>query len=445
MSLGFRGKTVFVYGLGLSGQAAVDALVVDGAKVWAWDDGKNAVLQAGSQAKIINPAEVDWQQVDAVLKSPGVPETTALMQAALGHNVPILGDVDLLYRQAPDASYIGVTGTNGKSTTTALIGHILQCAGYNVAVGGNLGQAPLSLPVLDEDGLYVLELSSYQLELLRETELDAGVLLNLSPDHLERHGSMEAYMAAKLHLFEQCTPTASKVMGIDHSLLEAAAGQTGAQTLSLAGREADYKITRDGKLMHRGKQLADLSYFDNLPGPHNWQNITCALLAVRPWVEKETFFRHLRSFVGLPHRLEKVTQLQDLAFVNDSKATNSDATIPALRSFKNIYWIAGGQPKAEGVAPCLPHLGNVRAAFLLGQAQEDFAHVLEPHIPVFRCHTLEQATREAYAAARQENLAPACVLLSPACASWDQFESFEQRGDIFASLCRQLVSERAAV
>ncbi|MDD9911964.1 MAG: UDP-N-acetylmuramoyl-L-alanine--D-glutamate ligase [Alphaproteobacteria bacterium] len=444
MSLGFRDKTIYVYGLGRSGQAAIHALLEDGAHVWAWDDRENTLsadLNSSTNLLRVAPEEVDWSQVSAVLKSPGIDADRPLLQTAVQHSIPILGDIDLLYRCAPSASYIGITGTNGKSTTTALVTHVLRCAGHNVVAGGNIGQPALSLPILEKDDIYVLELSSYQLDLMAETKLDAATLLNISPDHLERYNGMSGYLASKMHIFDCCKESATKVIGVDHPLLQTAAQQNtkdSVETLTISGQQANYRVTQQGKLMHKGKQIADLSYFDNLAGPHNWQNLVAALLICAPWMSKDDFFKHARTFVGLPHRMERVQELEDIIFINDSKATNPESAIAALQSYKNIYWIVGGRAKAEGIAPCLEHTSNVRAAFTIGEAQQNFAEVLEEKMPVFCCESLDIAVREAYAAARQEGLEDATVLLSPACASFDQYDSFEQRGDAFAVLCRQL-------
>ncbi len=449
MSLGLRGKTVYVYGLGLSGKASIDALVNDGARVLAWDDrqSENEGGVAGFPSVLmVSPVDLNWKEVDAVLKSPGISYKKPILKEAVARNIPIIGDIDLLYRRSKEASFIGITGTNGKSTTSALISHVLACAGYDIALGGNIGNPALMLPKLEEKGIYVLEISSYQLEMIEEIKLDSAVFINLSPDHLDRHGEMESYMATKMRIFDCCEETAVKVVGVDQKCMRDGVKkmrEEGEQvsTFTMQGVDAEYRVTKTGKLMQDGKQLADLSYFVNLPGSHNWQNIVAAMVACESWVEKEEFFKHMRSFMGLPHRLERIQELNGVIFVNDSKATNPESAICALKSYKNIYWIAGGQPKKEGVVPCLEYIDEVRAAFVIGEAEEDFAEKLEPHVPVFKCSTLDIAVREAYAAARQEELKKPVVLMAPACASFDQFPSFEHRGDMFATLCRELYSK----
>ena len=441
--LGFSGKTVYVYGLGKSGQAAVNALLEDGAYILAWDDREsnlNSDFNGAGRIGRVSPHDVDWDSVAAVMKSPGIPSDRLVFKAAKKAGVPIIGDIDLLYRRNPEASFIGITGTNGKSTTTALVAHVLRSAGVEAVAGGNLGQAALSLPVLDEGGVYVLELSSYQLEMVERIQLDASVILNLTPDHLDRHGTMEAYLEAKARIFSQTKPTAPRVITVDTPQLQHFASsqpETGLKTLTQQGNTAEYRVTQDGKLMHHGRQVADLTYFDNLPGPHNWQNIVAAKLLCAPWVDGDAFFKHLRTFRALPHRMEKILDIHGVKFINDSKATNAESAVAALQSFSNIYWIAGGKPKAEGVTPCLDHLSNVLAAFLIGDAEDDFEAELDAYIPCFKCGTLEEAVRQAFDTARQEGQDDPVVLLSPACASFDQFFSFEQRGDAFAMYAQQ--------
>ena len=445
MALGYSGKTVYVYGLGRSGQASISALLDDGATVWVWDDSelnRGSDFPGRTRVEVLAPDDVEWVEVDAVMKSPGISFDNPLVTSAQAHDIPIIGDIDLLYRRSPNAKFIGVTGTNGKSTTTAMIAHVLASAGYDAVAGGNIGKPAMQIPQLSNDGIYVLELSSYQLEMVEELQLDAAVFLNLSPDHLDRHQKMEQYMAAKLKVFRNCKEGAPKSCGVDNPLVSTAVSAfKDVQTVTMNGAQAEYRVSQDGKLMHNGAQIADLTYFTHLPGPHNWQNITCALLACSPWVSQDGFFQHLRSFRPLPHRMERVQELDGVAFINDSKATNPESANAALQSFPKIYWIAGGQAKAEGVKPCLNYLKSVQAAFVIGESEEDFAQVLEPHVPVFRCGSLENAVRSAYQSAREEGMEGAVVLLAPACASFDQFDSFEHRGDSFANLCRQLQSE----
>lgn len=440
---GFGHKAVMVYGLGSSGRTTALALQDAGVEVFVWDDQDD--FNSGPDATLFSvraPDAVDWTRIGALIKSPGIAMTAPLVRAALAHKVPVMSDVDLLYRRdgGNGAAFIGITGTNGKSTTTALIGHILRVCGYKVAVGGNIGTPALALPELPKNGVYVLELSSYQLETLTDVQVDGALLLNLTPDHLARHGTMEAYLAAKLRLFDKAKAGAVQVMGVDQPLLRGQAETRGVTTVSVTGI-GDYMVT-DGKLTHGVDTLMPLDDLEHLPGPHNAQNVACAYALLVPrWCTAAEFRDACKSFKGLPHRLEKVGRVGDVLFVNDSKATNGDSTVYALQSFMNIYWICGGLPKTDGLGACVQHLGAVRAAFTIGQATEDFATTLAQHnVPSFKCHTMDVAVREAFAAAKSEGLEDAVVLLSPSAASMDQFRNFEHRGDTFVNLVQGLVT-----
>lgn len=443
---GFDGKTAFVLGLGLTGLGTARVLRDAGVDVAAWDDGEVARAEAAAAGiALVTPAEMRWGEVGGLIKSPGIPLDNPTVRTALAAGVPLVSDFDLLWRREAGRSvrFIGITGTNGKSTVTALVGHILEQAGLPVAVGGNIGLAALALPVLPSGGFYVLECSSYQLEMTRDLRVDAGVVLNLTPDHLARHGTMEAYRDIKLGLLSHAKPDAVRVMGVDQPLMAEAAARMAAggmeiETLSIGG-EAYARVDGDGGLLVEGQKVGELARFGNLPGPHNWQNIAAAALLCRQWVGWEAIWAAVASFKGLRHRLELVRTLGDVTFVNDSKATNGDSTVPALESFPHIYWICGGEPKSDGLGATVDHLGKVRAAFTIGQAEEDFSLALAARgVPVTRCGTLDRAVAEAYAAARREGLTPAHVLLSPACASWDQFRNFEHRGDVFVALVEKL-------
>lgn len=442
---GFGGKIAYVYGLGTTGKGTAQALMDAGVRVVVWDDSPERE-KSGFEVK--SPTAIDWAQVGGVVKSPGIGMQAELVQMAVAKGVPVISDVDLLWRREgmSGANFIGITGTNGKSTTTALVGHILREAGKKVAVGGNIGAAALTLPELPVGGVYVLEFSSYQLETLRELKVDGGMLLNLTPDHLARHGTMDNYLAAKLRLFELANPGAVQVLGVDQPMLQDLARKGGFTTVSVQGGThnngpaADFTV-RDGAVWHSGKRELELG-FEHLPGPHNAQNVACAYALLVPrWVSHAQFVAGAKSFKGLPHRLERVATVAGVQFINDSKATNGDSTVYALQSFENIYWICGGQPKTDGLGDCVKHLEAVRAAFTIGEATEAFAKDLEEHeVPVFKCYTLEAAVREAFAAARSEGMKGAVVMLSPAAASFDQFRNFEHRGDVFVNLVQNLVT-----
>lgn len=440
---GFGDKTVYVYGLGATGRATAEALMDAGVTVLVWDD--SLAVAGAPEEKVLKakaPGEVDWSKIATVVKSPGIPMEALLVQSALAHNVPVMGDVDLLWRRegAGNAgqTFIGITGTNGKSTTTALVGHILRECGFKVAVGGNIGTAALALPELPKNGVYVLELSSYQLETLTELQVDGALMLNLTPDHLARHKTMEGYLGAKMHLFEQAKAGAVQVMGVDQEVLREVANRGGITTVSVGGA-ADYTV-KAAQLFDGSEVVMDLGGLPHLPGPHNAQNVACAYALLVPrWVSAAEFRKAAQSFKGLPHRLEKVGTVAGIGFINDSKATNGDSTVYALQSFKNIYWICGGLEKTDGLGACVDHLEAVRAAFCIGHATEAFAEELTKHqVPAFKCRTLDVAVREAFAAAQSEGLEGAVVMLSPAAASQDQFRNFEHRGDVFVNLVQGL-------
>lgn len=413
--------------------AAIEFLSQSGAVLTAWDDNPK-IRESCTLAQIVAPYEQDWHVIDALLKTPGIPLTSPTVQTALNHHVPVMGDIDLLYnRQMGEGNiFIGITGTNGKSTTTALVGHVLQHAGKTVAVGGNIGVSVVNLPSLPAGGFYVLELSSYQLETMKDTALDAAVILNLSPDHLDRHGDMAGYLKIKKRIFESAPAT--KVLNADDPNLAPLAGPLGATTFGLTPQSAVW-VTQQAVLMEGTHKIADLSAAEGLKGPHNWQNTAAAWALLRPYVSAEEFAAALPSFKALEHRMEACGTIGDVTYVNDSKATNAESTIPALHSYQNIFWVCGGKPKAEGITPCLPHLKNVKAAFTIGESSQSFADQLNAQTPATACHTLEEAVKAATAAAKACGQ-PAVVLFSPACASFDQFENFEHRGDAFKKLVK---------
>jgi len=450
MALGFKGKKVYVYGLGKSGVTTAHALAEDGAQVCVWDDaaleddlkeGRFITgLLTSDDAHFCNPQDVDWSLLDVIFKAPGIPMDVPFIERAVGKEKPVMGDVDLLYRREPNAQFIGVTGTNGKSTTTALIGHILKEAGYDVAVGGNIGDAVMSLPEGKE--IYVVELSSYQLETMNEMKLDRAVIINLTEDHLERHGTMQNYFNMKARIFERMDDDAIKIMGVDEKEMQAFASSYALplKTVSIIGRDADFQVTKEGDVTRGGKTIFSAGCYPALSGCHNWQNIACAFAIVRDMVSLEDFQKSLSTFHGLPHRMERVLVKGDITCINDSKATNPVAANYALDGFSHIYWIVGGQSKTEGVKPCLDHLQNVRAAFVVGENREGFVNDLQGRVEIYDCGTMDKAVEEAWRLAHKEGLENACILLAPACASWDQFKSFIHRGDVFSSLCRERAS-----
>jgi UDP-N-acetylmuramoylalanine--D-glutamate ligase len=357
----------------------------------------------------------------------------------------LICDIELLARAQPSARFIGITGTNGKSTTTALIGHILKNAGMACEVGGNIGRGALDLAPLGAGGIYVLELSSYQLELLDSFRANVAVWLNITPDHVDRHGDMAGYVTAKENIFARQQPGDCAVIGIDdqpsQAVYDKMAARSGIAAVPVAlERPVSGGVSfRAGMLIDADGYTVDFSDVPTLPGDHNAQNAACAWAACR-WLDvpREKIVAGLKSYPGLPHRQERVASVGKVVYINDSKATNADATARALSSYRDIYWILGGQAKEGGVAPLAPWFDRIRHAFLIGEATELFAAQLEGKLAYSRCGDLKSALDAAHQRAQREAHGTAVVLLSPACASWDQWKSYEHRGDAFRAMARAL-------
>jgi UDP-N-acetylmuramoylalanine--D-glutamate ligase len=442
------GKRVAVMGLGKSGTATARALLASGVGVMAWDDNE-AARRVGSEAAvpIRDPMTIDLAKADLVVWSPGIPHTHPqphpVAEKARAAGVPVVCDVELLARAKPDHRFLAVTGTNGKSTTTTLLAHVLEQAGLPVAAGGNLGTAALDLPELPGDGRYVLELSSYQLELVQSLNLGVGILLNITPDHLGRHGGMAGYIAAKRRLFDFITPGGAAVIGVDDGACKAMAAELARLGLrvvpvSVKTELAEGVSAPDGVLLDNGKPVCDLKDFPRLPGRHNWQNACAVYAAARAeGIAPKTIVAALESYPGLAHRQELVGEADGIAWINDSKATNADAVEKALVCYDRIYWILGGQAKEGGITALAPYFDRIEHAFLIGEASDAFAATLEGKVRFTRCVTLAKAVAAARNLAVSDAIDGAVVLLSPACASWDQFKSFEDRGDTFRDLVRE--------
>ena len=445
------GKSLFVMGLGLSGLATVKALVAGGATVIAWDDREDRRADAARLgARMENPDQAQWTGIDALVLSPGIPHTHPAPHPAAAHaraaGVPIIGDVELLLAECPDAKIIAITGTNGKSTTTALIGHIFSSAGKRAEVGGNLGTPVLSFAPLHADGTYILELSSYQLELTPSLAPDIAVLLNISPDHLDRHGGLAGYIAAKRRIFANQAAGATAIVGVDDTDAAAIADRL-AQVIRISGKDTlSADIRTDGTLLtENGERLYDLSAAHTLPGAHNHQNAAAAFAAARAaGISEKTITQAISSFPSLAHRQELVAECGGVRYVNDSKATNPDAAERALGCYSPIYWVAGGLAKEGSIAALKPYFPRIRHAFLIGEAAASFGETLGEAVPHTSCGTLEKAVSTAHEMAVSEHLEGATLLLSPAAASWDQFDNFEQRGDRFRAQVLQLTSRAAS-
>jgi UDP-N-acetylmuramoylalanine--D-glutamate ligase len=454
---GFRNESVAVLGLARSGLAAARALQSGGARVLAWDDapGRRKDAEAAG-VRLVDLATADLAGVRALVLSPGIPHTHPaphpVAARVRGAGIPIIGDIELLARSCPLARTVGITGTNGKSTTTALLGHILQQAGGRVAVGGNLGIPALELDMLGADGIYVLEMSSYQLELIDTLAFDVAVLLNITPDHLDRHGGIAGYIAAKERIFARQSRRHVAIVDIDDSICRAIAEKLGSGTrprlvpISAQGAAPGGVSAADGWLVddseREARRLVDLSTLERLPGRHNWQNAAASFAAARCLgLSAAEAIAGLRSFQGLAHRQESIAIIDGVRYVNDSKATNADSVANALACYDAVYWIAGGRAKDGGITSLAPFFPRIRRAFLIGEAAREFAATLDGKVPYALCGTLEKAIAAARDAVR--GMSGATVLLSPACASFDQFSDFEARGERFRALVLALPGERA--
>jgi UDP-N-acetylmuramoylalanine--D-glutamate ligase len=460
----FQGKTVAVFGLGRTGLTAARALIAGGAQVALWDETPDARAKAAAEGLPVADLKAgDWSGYDALLLSPGVPLTHPEPHWSVGKakaaGVEILGDIELFAREVNAApthkrpKVAAITGSNGKSTTTALLGHVCARAGKDARVGGNIGVGVLGLDDMHGGAVYVLELSSYQLDLTSSLKPDAAILLNISPDHLDRHGGMDGYVAAKRRVLLNQGKGDTAVIGVDDPWTQQICTEiTAANRRTIRMISAQKSLGRgvyalQGVLYDatgdRVEEVCDLKRARSLPGRHNWQNAAAAYAAARALgVTAEDAAQGLMTFPGLAHRMENVGQIGRVRFINDSKATNADAARQALSSYPKVYWIAGGQPKAGGIDSLSDLFGRIAKAYLIGEAAPAFARTLEGETPFVRCGDLASATARAFADAAASG-GDAIVLLSPACASFDQFTDFEARGEAFRAAVHDLASRPA--
>lgn len=444
----FAGKKVALFGLGGSGLATAKALVAGGADVVSWDDNPDSVAKAQAEGLATGDLrEIDWMPLAALVLSPGVPLThpkphwsAALAKTA---GVEVIGDVELFVRErrvlAPDCPFIAITGTNGKSTTTALIAHILRSSGRDTQLGGNIGRAVLTLDPPKAGRYFVVECSSYQIDLAPTLNPTAGVLLNITPDHLDRHGTIQHYADVKERLV---AGSDTAIVGVDdsHSALIADRIENGgSKVVRISKRRplAEGLYNEEHRIIQARQGatslLADLNGIQTLRGSHNAQNAAAAIAAcLAVGVSVEEIRAGLASFAGLNHRMQPVGRRGSVVFVNDSKATNAEAAAPALSSYDRIYWIAGGLPKEGGIASLDPLFPRIAKAYLIGEAASAFAATLGDAVPYEISGTLERAVTHAAADAEADGQ-EAAVMLSPACASFDQYKNFEVRGDSFVA------------
>jgi UDP-N-acetylmuramoylalanine--D-glutamate ligase len=430
VSPAFRGKHYAVLGLARSGAATVRALLASGAEVTAWDTDEARRLAFAADVILADPLEIALSGFDGVVVSPGVPlNRHPIAEKARAAGVPVIGDIELFAQARADLpahKVVGITGTNGKSTTTTLIHHILATAGLPATLGGNIGLPILGQDPLAEGGVYVLELSSYQIDLTQSLDCDVAVLLNITPDHLDRYDGFAGYAASKARLFAMMRG-GTAIIGMGDEASRAIAADLQPRSREMNGVSELVPIT--------GNEPLDQAAWPTLQGPHNAQNAAAAIAAARALgLDDEAIDQGLRTYPGLPHRMERVAEKAGVLYVNDSKATNATSTAPALAAFPpvgggspRIRWILGGLAKTDDLDACAPFLGNVRAAYTIGEAGPMFARLLRPHVPVCECKTLDNAVAKAAAAAVPGEV----VMLSPACASFDQFTDFEARGVAF--------------
>jgi UDP-N-acetylmuramoylalanine--D-glutamate ligase len=461
----FHGRNVALFGLGGSGLATAHALIAGGASVTAWDDGEASRVKALAEKIHLEDLDgADWTQFDALILTPGVPLTHPVphwtVERAKAVGIEIIGDIELFCRErhkrAGGAPFVAITGTNGKSTTTALIAHILREAGRDVQLGGNIGVPILALEPPSEERIHVIECSSFQIDLAPSLTPTVGVLINLTPDHIDRHGTMDNYAAVKERLVAGAEIA---LVGVDDPYSHAIGARLtqrakpDQRVAPVSGERAlDWGFYVEGdKIMLRelghepqeAEQIGGIAGARALRGAHNAQNAVFAAAAC--WelgLDDEEIARGLLSYPGLPHRMEEVARRGNVIFVNDSKATNADAASKALASYNDIFWIIGGKAKDGGVEELRPFFPRIAKAYLIGDATEAFAATLGGDVPFERCVTLQTATLHAARDARESAAAEPVVLLSPACASYDQFPNFEVRGDAFRSLALQIVSDQ---
>jgi UDP-N-acetylmuramoylalanine--D-glutamate ligase len=460
----FAGKTVAVFGLGGSGLASCHALKAGGAEVIAGDDNADNVAQAAQAGFVTADLRgVSWENFAALILTPGAPLThpaphwSVLLARESG--VEVIGDIELFCRErrrhAPDAPFVAITGTNGKSTTTALIAHLMKVAGYDTQMGGNIGTAILSLEPPRMGRVHVIEMSSYQIDLTPSLDPTVGILINISEDHIDRHGTLEHYAAVKERLVAGVQNQGTSIVGVDDIYCRNIADRldrAGKRVVRVSVKNplADgVYVERETILRAAGgarSEIARIGGIGSLRGMHNAQNAACASACAQALgVSGEVLQNGLRSFPGLAHRMEQVGRLGSVLFVNDSKGTNADAAAHALSSFADIFWIAGGKPKAGGITGLTDYFPRIRKAYLIGEAAQEFAGALGKSVPHEISETLDVAVANAARDAQASGLHDPVVLLSPACASFDQYRNFEIRGAKFRELVNALPGVKPVV
>jgi UDP-N-acetylmuramoylalanine--D-glutamate ligase len=460
----FAGKKVAVFGLGGSGLASARALQAGGAEVIAGDDGDEKLAEAAAAGiATADLRTISWVGISALVLTPGAPLTHPAPHWSVGlareAGVEVIGDIELFCRErrrhAPDAPFVAITGTNGKSTTTALIAHLMRVAGYDTQMGGNIGTAILSLELPRKGRVHVIEMSSYQIDLTPSLDPTVGILLNLSEDHIDRHGTMAHYAEVKERLVAGVQPQGTAIVGVDDGFSRDIADRlerAGKRVVRVSVRHPlpdGISVEHETILRTAGgarSEIARIGGIGSLRGLHNAQNAACAAAcALALGLAPETLQQGLRSFPGLAHRMEQVGRRGNVLFVNDSKGTNADAAAHALSSFSDIFWIAGGKAKQGGITSLTGYFPRIRKAYLIGEAAKEFSATLGGEVPHEISETLDVAVANAARDAEAAGLKEAVVLLSPACASFDQYRNFEIRGAKFRELVQALPGVKPVV
>lgn len=467
----YRNRKICILGLGRSGSATAIALQEAGADVICWDDDPACrSLAAENGLAVASDAEHACLGADVLVPAPGIPLTHPkphpVVAAARAEGIEILGDVGLFQRvldeQAGLADWIAITGTNGKSTTSCLVAHMLERADFDVVLGGNIGVPAMTLPQPRSRLIYVLEVSSFQIELARNLSPTVAVQLNVATDHLDRHGSLKEYAAVKARLFAGLgehdnaggSVKAAAIVGVDdchgRALLTRLQKQKNFRVIALALKEAVLPLALESVRVHDGRLIDGMSAFEepsihdlgavrSLVGRHNQQNMAAAFAVGRLYgLPGERIIKSFAGFRPPPHRMEQVGEIDKVLFINDSKATNADAAAHSLECFDDIHWILGGIPKDDGITRLKPFFPKIVHAYLIGRAREKFAATLgDAGVP----NSWHDGLRVAVLAAARDALAhgrSCVVLLAPACSSFDQFADFEDRGDAFRASVREI-------
>ena len=461
-------KTVAILGLGKTGMAVARELKIRGVHVIGWDD-KEELRQEAKKINVLiqDLKTVDFSKVELLIISPGIPHTYPaphpVAKLAKDNGVRIISDIELFVSSYKDAKYIGITGTNGKSTTTALIYHILKENNIPCAIGGNFGIPVFDLPILGKDGYYVFEMSSYQIELSPSIDFDISVLLNITPDHLSRHNGMDGYVAVKKQIFNRKSGKSGvNVVAVDDNYTkkifsEISKEQPKSKNIAVSfckKIENGYYVSANGILIDNSKnekkEILDLKTLTNLRGKHNWQNIVVAFAALKKTgLSTSKIVEAIKSFKTLEHRIENVGTFAGVQFIDDSKATNAESVKYAIDSMNDIYWIIGGRQKEGGIDLLKPQLsnGNIKRVFVIGECEKQFYSDTKDTLPSYKCHRLEKAVYKAFKLAikdlKKGKVQKPIILLSPATASFDQYKSFEERGDHFKSLFKEIKEKYA--